>query len=131
MTRGTWDDVQIFRDKGARAADPKITITKNFTLLFGSAFWMKAGLKNKKRVILGYSPSNNAIVFDFTEDEKVKEGFALIHRNKRTAFSTCRSFFHTMELDSESIVGRYVPHMEKIPKLGDCWVIKLDEKIKK
>lgn len=124
----SWDDVEFLIRKGARVANPKVTLTDHHTILFNAALYHRAKLEGKTHVRIGYSEKKNAIVFDFTEDPKAEGAFRLIPR-RNTASTGCRSFFNAYDLDAKKIAGRYIPHKERIPKVGLCWFIKLDEKI--
>ena len=131
MTReesvGMWDDFEFFEKKGGKFGDPKITITRDGTFLFNVGFCHKANLEDKNAVILGYHPKKKAIIFQFTEDPKAKSAFTLIHRGSAGS-TTCRSFFSAYEFDKTKITGRYHPYKERMPRVGDVWLIKLDER---
>lgn len=125
-----WDDIEVFTEKGARISNPKITITDRSGFLFGSAFCHRAELKDKTHVLLMYSKKGNAILFNFTQDSKAEGAFKLVHRG-RTAFTTCRSFFTNYYLHPTEIAGHYKPSKKRMSKVGECWLIKLDEKLVK
>lgn len=125
-----WGDMEFFGKKGARISSRniKVTITDNQTILFSAAFCHKADLQGKTSVKLGYSPSKNAIIFDFTEDPNTEGAFRLIQRGSSAA-TTCRSFFNAYDLDKAKTAGHYIPHKERIPRVGEMWVIMLHDKI--
>jgi len=124
----SWDDLRFFTKKGARISNPKITITENQAILFSSGFFHKANLEDKSYVKLAYSPSNRAIFFDFTEDPNAEGAFRLIHRGG-SGSTTCRSFFNANDLEKAKTVGHYVPDKKRIPRIGEMWFIRLDERI--
>jgi hypothetical protein len=96
-------------------------------ILFNVGFCHKANLEDTNAVILGYHPKKKAIIFQFTEDEKARGAFRLVHRGSAASI-TPHSFFRAYELDQEEIIGCYTPYKQRIPKVGDVWLIKLDEK---
>jgi hypothetical protein len=126
----SWGDMEFFGKKGARISSTniKVTITDNQTILFSAAFCHKADLQGKTAIKLGYSPSKHAIIFDFTEDQNTEGAFRLIQRGSSAA-TTCRSFFNAYDLDKAKTAGHYIPHKEKIPRVGEMWVIMLHDKI--
>lgn len=126
-THDPWDDLEFFTRKGGKFGNPKITITNKQTILFNSAFFHSAKLKSNTSVRLAYSPKKKAIIFDFTEDPKAEGAFALVQRGF-TAFTTCRSFFNSHDLDETKIAGHYIPQKERIPRIGEMWVIRLDDR---
>jgi len=124
----SWDDLDFSVEKGKKIGTPRIRITEQSTFLYNAGFCFNAKLEDETYVRLGYSPKNNAIVFDFTKDPLAPNAYKVVSRGS-SATTTSRTFFHTHHLDSKKLRGQYTPQEMKIPKVGDVWVIKLDEKI--
>jgi hypothetical protein len=128
-TSDSWNDLEFFTEKGTWKRKPRITITNNDTISFNSAFSYRARLKGKTHVRLAYSPKRRQIIFDFTEDPKAPGSFTLVHKGSNSFSVACRSFFYAHDFDKEEIAGRYEPHRERIPKIGECWLIRLGERV--
>lgn len=132
MSRGeeNWEDLEVFTSLGARISKQYVRITKNSIFLFNSGFVHQAQLKSRKltHVIFAYSPKKKAIVFDFTNDPQAKGAHKVILR-LNSASSGSRSFFNYHSLDPKQLEGKYTPKLEKIPKIGEVWVIYLNAKI--
>lgn len=123
-----WEDFEVFTSKGAKIKNPKITITQNMAFLFNAAFIHTAKIQQKTHVVLGYSPSNNKITFDFTVDQKAEGALTIVHRVGAASLGS-RSFFNYFFLDAKSLAGSYVPKKIKIPRVGEVWTIDLDSKL--
>lgn len=128
QTDESYEGLEFFTKKGGRFANAKITITERFSFLFSSGFCHMANLENKDYVRLAYYPKTSEIFFDFTEDKDAEGVFKLLHRGA-PAFTTCQSFFKANYLNKDQVVGSYSPHKKRIPKIGEVWFIKLDEKV--
>lgn len=116
-----------FREKGRKLKAPYVTIMENGGILFNARFCRDAELVDKSHVALAYSKTEKAIAFDFTDDPETL-GAAKITRRGRTASVMSRSFFNFNKLDVKEYAGRYTPEKRNLPKVGDAWIIKLDEK---
>ena len=127
----SYDDLEFFTDKGAWRGNPRVTISVHDNISFNSAFGYRAKLKEKTHAMLAYSPKRKEIVFDFTDDAKALGAFRLVQKGNNSSSISCRSFFRAHDFDKEEIAGRYIPHKERIPKIGECWVIRLNEKVEK
>ena len=126
--QNTWEDYEVFTSKGAKIKDPKVTITENSTFLFNAAFVHKADIAKYTRVILGYSPQNKIITFQFTKDTQAKGALTLINRPGSAAVVS-NAFFNFYFLNIQDLAGRYVPKILKIPKVGEVWAIDLSSKV--
>jgi hypothetical protein len=126
----TWDDIKIFTAKGVRIADPKINILSTAQILFNAAFVHRAGISDKSHVILGYSAANRAIIFQFTNDAQAQGALTIVKRGGGASVGT-RSFFNYYELKPTILAGHYIPRKEKLRKIGEAWIISLDDKITK
>ena len=130
-----WADLTIFDKKGSKLGRPIVSITYNRFITFSSAFCYRANLtappiEGKKYVVLMYSPKNNAIVFDFTNDEHAPGKYKLIKRGNIVQIS-CSSFLKGRGWNLKEIRGRYEAVNERIPRIGQCWYISLNDKIEK
>jgi hypothetical protein len=128
VEKNLWEDFEVFTSKGAKIKNPKITITQNSTFLFNAAFIHTAKIQDKTHLLLGYSPSNNKITFDFTADQKAEGALTIVHRVGAASVGS-RSFFNYFFLDSKNLAGSYVPKKIKIPKVGEVWTIDLGSKL--
>lgn len=124
----TWEDLEIFTSKGAKIKDPKVTILESSSFLFNAAFVHKAALTDKSHVILAYSPINRAITFQFTADPKAEGALTIAHRPGGSSLGS-RSFFNYFFLNPKELAGRYEPQKNKLPKVGEVWIIELDKKL--
>ena len=124
----TWDDLEVFTAKGAKIKDPKVTILESSSFLFNAAFVHKATITKSTHAIIGYSPIKRAIIFQFTSDPKAEGALTIVHRTGGSSVGS-RSFFNYFFLNPVELAGRYTPRKEKIPKIGDAWVIYLSNKL--
>ncbi|MDD5039158.1 MAG: hypothetical protein PHN78_07575 [Dehalococcoidales bacterium] len=122
-----WDDVEVFTSKGAKLKDARIAITENCAFVLNAGFCHRADITEKSHVVVSYSPQNKAIIFQFTSDGNAIGALKLMQRSGGASFGS-RSFFSYYFLDPNQSAGRYEPVKKKIPKIGEAWVINLDEK---
>jgi hypothetical protein len=122
-----WDDIEIFQDKGARIGQPKVTILEGAQILLNAGFVHTAKINDKKYAIMGYSDANKAIIFKFL-DKQAKNTLKVVKRGGSASIGT-RSFFNFYHLKPETIAGHYIPKHERIPQIGEVWVISLKEKL--
>jgi len=123
-----WEDLEIFTSKGAKIKDVRVTITKESTILFNAGLCHRASLATKSHVIVAYSQQNRAIIFQFTSDSNAAGALKLIQRSGTASIGT-RSFFSYYQLNPQVLAGRYEPTKEKLPKIGEAWIIRLDNKL--
>jgi len=126
--QGTWDDIQVFTAKGARIGEPKVTILETAQILFNAAFVHLADISKKTHVVLGYSAANRAIIVQFTSDEQAPGALKIVKRSGGASVGT-RSFFNFYFLKPRGLAGHYSPKKERIPRIGDAWVIMLDDRL--
>ena len=122
-----WDDVVIFKAKGARIGEPKVTILKSAQILLNAGFVHSAGIDGEKYAIMGYSDANKAIIFQFS-DKQAENSLKIVKRSGSASIGT-RSFFNFYFLKPKEIAGHYIPKKEKLPKVGEVWIISLKEKL--
>jgi hypothetical protein len=120
-----WGDLEIFTSKGAKIKNPKVTILEGSTFLFNAAFVHKASIKDNTHVILGYSPTKRTITFQFTSDDQAEGALTIVGGSSAGS----RAFFNYFFLDPKELAGRYEPKKIKLPKIGECWAIDLNNKL--
>ncbi len=123
-----WGDIKIFEAKGARIGEPKVNILASAQILFNAGFVHTANISDKTHVILGYSAANRAIIFQFTSDGQAPGALTIVKRSGGASVGT-RSFFNYYFLKPRAVAGHYIPKKEKLPKIGDAWIIMLDDKL--
>jgi hypothetical protein len=123
-----WDDLEIFTSKGAKIANPRITITDASSFVFNAAFIHLADIKNDTHLLLGYSAQNQSITFQFTKDEKAEGALKMVGQSSGMSVGS-RSFFNFFFLKPDQIAGRYTPKKVKIPRVGEMWTIDLTKKL--
>jgi hypothetical protein len=123
-----WDDLEVFTSKGAKIKDAKITIVETSSILFNAGFCHKASVADKSHVIISYSPQNRSMCFQFTSDSKANGVLKLVQRSGGAQVGS-RSLFNYFFLDPKKLAGRYEPKQGKLPKIGDTWIINLDNKL--
>lgn len=125
----SWDDLKIPTElRNARGSEKFITFFKAtggkaLNILLSSAMLRDETIKDY--VILGYSPSKNAIAMFFTDEASHPAAIRLTRRSKtKSATLAIQSFLNASNIDKSSIGKRYVPTKEQI---GDkiAWVISL------
>lgn len=127
-TKDTWGDIEIFDDVGKRTTNPYvISISRHGAATFYSGFVSKYNdlIFSKNHALLYRSKSNNAIIVRFIGEEK--ECSLKLTKNGPNIIFAMRSFINKFSYDLEKLIGRYVPYVENIPNLGNCFVIKLNE----
>lgn len=124
----SWDDIEVFTSKGAKIKDAKITILDSSQILFNGGFCHRASIADMTHVILAYSPQKGSIIFQFTSDAKAEGALKLVQRSGGATVGS-RSFFNYFFLNPKDLAGRYEPTKQKLPKIGDAWVINLDAKL--
>jgi hypothetical protein len=81
-----------FTRRGAKLGNYSISLTKNHSFGFSSAFCSQENLKQYKKVVLYYDKDKNSVAFYFTNEEDSAGAFTLVHHKTNTAAVTCRSF---------------------------------------
>jgi len=124
----TWDDHSIFTERGKKLGISKIFITDRSIFLFSQGFTPLAGIRKRTHVILGYSPKNRTITFDFTNDSQHPGALKLTHRSGGSQVGS-KAFFNYYLINVSDVGGHYNPKRIKLPKTGDVWSINLDSKL--
>ncbi len=120
-----------FEGRNVRQED-RITITKSNSIGFPQKFYQDNDIKNFKYVVLFWDESNKAIGIHFTNDEKEKNSFKIIHSKKGYGGQVVvRSFFRTYSIDPKVYHGRYEWEKYNLEGVGEIFVIKLKERDKK
>jgi hypothetical protein len=125
-----WNDLERFTEKGTKKDNfPTITISKNTYLIFNRSF-IKAykDLCDKKFIVMYFSKTKNAIVFDFTDNESEEGSREIVKTNKRMSTYSMRSFFTHHKIDKKIAAGKYLVGLENIYGMGDRIVLYLGDK---
>ena len=124
-----WNDLETFDKVGIRLGRPFISISKRKSLGLNAAFQRQAEkqIGSKEYVVLAYSKSNKAIVFEFTDPEDSKGAIKMSGTGK-TKYVSTSSFFNYYSIDADQYEGSYIPQLVDIPGKGKQWVVFLDEK---
>jgi len=127
-----WDNIITPLKKGYRPGEPAAVISSRGTIALNRYFLSNAKkqLEGANKVILHYSQARpRAIIMQFTDIEQ--ENTAKLGGSSRAHKSiSAKGFFNHPDVNiiPAEIEGKYVPELKKIPKIGDCWIINLDEK---
>lgn len=126
-----WADLETFSRVGTKRGEPYISISPNrfFTFSAGFVHQAKDQIGNNSYVLLLYSKSQNAIVFEFTNNDK--QSGALKFSKNINAIVSARSFFNFYNIDIQKYAGKYLAKKENIPSKGNQWVVYLNEPLKK
>ena len=128
MSNDKWDDVVTFESAGMKKGDSFVSISRSYAITLSACFTRKSdkSIKYATHIVLSYSKTNNAIIFNFTNDGDLPGAYKI---TKGVNLSiAARSFFNYFDLDATTYAGRYVPEEQDIPKTGKRWVIFLDNK---
>lgn len=123
---------EIFDNSSVGRVVDKITITKNYSINFPSAFYKINNLAGKTYALLFYNKSTSQIAIMF-KDEYDERGFKISAPNngKNGGYITARNFFTLNELVDKIKTGRYSYERketnEKLDK-KDLYVILLEYK---
>lgn len=107
----------------------RITITKSNSIGFPQKFYRDNGIKNFRYVVLFWDEGNKAVGVYFTNDEKEKNKFTIIHSKKGYGGGVVvRSFFRMYNIDPKIYHGRYEWGKYNLEGVGEIFVIKLKER---
>lgn len=119
-------------DKKNVRMESRITITKSNQIGFPTKFYQDNGIKDFKCVILFWDDGNQAIGIYFTNNEKEKGSFKIIHSNQGYGGSIiARSFFRTHGIDPQKYHGKYEWQKYNLSGTGEVFVVQLKEFSKK
>lgn len=116
---------QKFEGRNVRLEN-RITITKSNSIGFPQKFYQDNGIKNYQFVIFYWDKVNHSIGLCFTNDEKEKNKFSIIHSKVGYGGSVvARSFFKTYGIDTKKYHGRYEWEKQNIESIGEMYIIEL------
>jgi len=119
-----------FTGRNVRQED-RITVTKSNSIGLPQKFYQDNGIKNFKYAVLFFDGKNKAIGIYFTNDEKEKSAFKIIHSKKGYGGQiVVRSFFKICGIDSRIYRGRYKWEKYNLEGVGEVFVIELKERDK-
>lgn len=127
---GKWDDIDLFRNSGAKISLPYVTISRvgSINLSAGFLHYAENQIDSCGYVELRYSKINNAILFKFTNVATDKITIKLTRpsaaKNGSIAAKSFLSYYNI------TVTGRFIAKLEEIPQLGKLWVIYLNEQEK-
>lgn len=119
-----------FTNRGARTGAYTISLNASNNFGFNSQFYNKESINKYKKVVLFYDPANNAVGFQFTNDEKAEGSFAIIH-HKGTGAVACRSFILENKLNNKEYYGKKIPFKVETEQYGQLFVVNLEQEEKK
>lgn len=120
-----------FEGRNQRLED-RITLTQSNSIGFPQKFYRDNKINNYKYVLLFWDEHNKAIGINFTNDEKEKNKFTIVHSKKGYGGSvSMRSFFKGCGIDLKVYHGRYVWEKYNLENVGEIYAIKLKEKVEK
>lgn len=120
-----------FEGRNQRLED-RITITQSNSIGFPQKFYQDNRIKDFKYVLLFWDEKKKAIGINFTNDEKEKNKFTIIHSKKGYGGTvSMRSFFRSYGIDPKIYHGRYIWEKYNLEGVGDIFAIKLKEFVKK
>lgn len=107
----------------------KISITSSHTFNFPTKFFKDNKLKDFKYVVIFFDKTRKAIGLQFTNDEEEKYKYILQKSGRGYGgFISATSFFKVNNIDPKVYKGRYEWKKEKIPEIGELFVIELKER---
>ncbi len=127
-----WDNIITPTKRGYRPGEPIAAISSRGMITLNRYFLnhAKKQLEGANKVILRYSPTKpRAIIMQFT-DVKQDNTLSLAGKGRGNRTISAKGFFNHQDVNiiPSEIEGKYVPKLTKIPKIGNCWIIDLDEK---
>lgn len=114
-----------FEGRNLRLED-RITVTKSHSIGFPQKFYQDNNVKNYKYAVLYWDDKNKAIGIKFTNDEKEKNGFSIIHSKIGYGGGiSAKSLFKTYHIDPAIYYGRYEWKKYNQEGVGEIFVINL------
>jgi len=117
--------------KTNQRSESRITITSSFSFGFPTKFYNDNKIDRYKYVILFHDLEENAVGIHFTNNEDEKHKFTIIRGNKYGGSIIATSFFKVNNINPRTYKGRYSWKKQRIPEVGELYVIKLEEKDQK
>lgn len=105
-----------------------VKISKNGQVSFSNAFCesIKHQIEYSDRILIQISSSNKAVVFKFINSDDKWDAPSWAFTKKNGWYGIQSKSFNHVFMNHE---GCYLPVLEDIPHLGECWVIYLDNPI--
>lgn len=115
-----------FEDMGAKFTSYTISIGKHSGFGFNSGFYKKEGVSKYARILLMFDKSRRTVGFFFTNDDKMKGTYKIIHtNNKNSASVVVHAFFSAYTIDPKEYAGKYTPKEYTDSTLGKLFYITL------
>ncbi len=115
-----------FEDLGAKFTSYTISIAKHSGFGFNSGFYKKEGISKYARVLLMFDKSRQTVGFFFTNDEKLKGTYKIIHTNNQNSASVVvHAFFSAYTINPKEYAGKYIPKEYNESALGKIFYITL------
>lgn len=113
-------EFKLFDNSALSRVVDKITITKNYSINFPSAFYKINNLYEKKSVLLFYNDRNNQMAFVF-KDEYDPRGFKITTPNngQNGGYITAKNFFVLNGIVDKIEIGRHDYRREEIEESVD------------
>jgi hypothetical protein len=107
--------------------EDRITVTKSSSIGLPSKFYDDNDIKNYKFAILFWDKENNVIGIHFSNEESEKDKFKIVHNKKYGGQILAKSFFKSLNIDSEKFRGRYDYELKSYDGIGKVYIINLKE----
>lgn len=117
---------QKFVGNGSRFGNNSISLNASYSFGFSSSFYRTEKLKDYKRVVLYFSPSDKTVAFSFTN--KDEEGSFSVTHGETSGSVSCRSFIIANDLHKKELYGKKSPKKIMDEEFGELWTINLDVK---
>jgi len=123
-----WNDLQTVAGRPTKKMTRFISVYKGGVISFNSKMMRDPRFKGRKtsHVILSYTPSGNAIVFEFTNDKSDPGAKRLTPTPTQTVCSGAQ-LFTKFNIDAKEVAGRYQPIYERVAEKGVCCILQFKE----
>jgi len=116
---------EVFTKIGARLSTTNITILPKGSFFFSAGLVHLENLAKFSHCILGYDATEEAICFQFSNDEKAPGAIRMNHRKAGNSSIQSGAFFRYYKLDPIKLSGKYPVQKESIPERGEWFVVYL------
>jgi len=122
------------QESNKRYRNNTISLTKASVFSFNSGFYSENEIYKFTHVIPGYNKTEKAIGFKFIKikaGEKKPDGALTISMDPKGNYgkAAALSFISKNHIDLNNYSGKFPPHKQNDPKLGEIYYILLPEKI--